>query len=57
MNGNSFALFLGTDGTIGIKGGAKFTTREGLKEVIAAIAKELEEGFEFQLQRGRLKEN
>ena len=56
MNGNSFALFLGTDGTLGIKGAANFTSRESLKEFIAAVAKELEDGFDFQVKRGKIKE-
>lgn len=56
MNDNGFALFLDTNGAIGIKGAANFTSREALKEAIARIATELEEGFDFQVRRGRIKE-
>lgn len=55
MNGNGFSLFLGDDGTVGIKGAAKFTSREALKEAAAKILKELELGYDFQVQRGLIK--
>jgi len=55
MSGNGFSLFLGDDGTVGIKGAAKFTSREALKEAAAAILKELEQGYDFQIQRGLIK--
>lgn len=55
MNGNGFSLFLGDDGTVGIKGAAKFTSREALKEAAQAILKELEQGYDFQIQRGLIK--
>lgn len=55
MNGNGFSLFLGDDGTIGIKGAAKFASREALKEAAEAILKQLEQGYDFQIQRGLIK--
>ena len=55
MNGNGFSLFLGDDGTVGIKGAAKFTSREALKEAAEAILKQLEQGYDFQIQRGLIK--
>ena len=55
MSGNGFSLFLGDDGTVGIKGAAKFASREALKEAAEAILKELEQGYEFQIQRGLIK--
>lgn len=55
MNGSRFSLFLGDDGTVGIKGAAKFTSREALKEAAAEILKELEQGYDFQIQRGLIK--
>ena len=55
MSGNGFSLFLGADGTVGIKGAAKFTRRADLKETVEAILKELEFGYDAQVLRGKLK--
>lgn len=55
MSGNGFSLFLGADGTVGIKGAAKFTRRADLKEAVEAILKELEFGYDAQVLRGKLK--
>ena len=57
MNGNAFQLLLSTDGTVGIRGAAMFTNKETLKDTVKAIAEELEAGYDFQIQRGRIQED
>ena len=53
-NGNGFNLVLGDDGRVGVKGVAKFASLSELKEFAANFAKELEEGYKFQVERGRI---
>lgn len=53
-NGNGFNLVLGDDGRVGVKGVAKFASLSELKEFAANFAKELEDGYKFQVERGRI---
>lgn len=53
-NGNGFDLVLGDNGKVGVKGAATFKSLQELRDFAAAFAKELEEGYNFQIQRGRI---
>ena len=59
MNGDHFLLvlilaYVMDDGRVGVKGVAKFASLNELKEFAANFAKELEEGYKFQVERGRI---
>ena len=49
-----FKLFLGDDGEVGISGGAKFASKEDIKTWASDLIKQLEFGFDCQVQRGAL---
>lgn len=52
MSGDGFFVFLGDDGTVGIKGGAKFSSRAMINDVVERIRRELLFGYESQIMRG-----
>lgn len=51
-NGNNFDVFMGKNGTLGIRGGANFTSIDEIIKFGADVVEELKKGFEFQRQRG-----
>lgn len=53
-NGNKFDLFMDKNGTLGIRGGAKFKSLEDIAQFVADIGEELKKGFEFQQSRGAI---
>lgn len=53
-SGNKFDLFMDKNGTLGIRGGAKFTSLEDIAQFVADIGEELKKGFEFQQSRGAI---
>ena len=53
-NGNKFDLFMDKNGTLGIRGGAKFTSLEDIAQFVADIGEELKKDFEFQQSRGAI---
>lgn len=52
MSGDGFFVFLGDDGTVGIKGGAKFSSRAMINDVVERIRRELLFGYDSQVMRG-----
>lgn len=51
-NGNNFDVFMGKNGTLGIRGGANFTSIDEIIKFGADVVEQLKQGFEFQKQRG-----
>ena len=53
-NGNNFDVFMGKNGTLGIRGGANFTSIDEIIKFGAEVVEQLKQGFEFQKQRGAI---
>lgn len=54
MNKSVFSLFLSPDGTIGIRGGAKFACLEDIDKFISDAGGQLREAFKWQQERGAI---
>ena len=51
---NEFDVVLGKDGSIGLKGSGKLTSREAIEEFLANVRLQVESAFEAQIKRGAI---
>ena len=51
---NEFDVVLGKDGSIGLKGAGKLTSREAIEEFLANVRLQVESAFEAQVKRGAI---
>lgn len=54
MSKSEFDLYMGGNGSLGIKGGGKFATVEDIDSFVDRVREQLKQGFAFQQERGAI---
>ncbi len=54
-NGSAFNVFLGADGTIGLRGGAKFSSTQEIEDFFTRSMEQVKAAFAWQVERGAIR--